>query len=84
MRTSSEPCERRLKRELDLIQEEIFKIAGGDFNLNSTPQLRQVLFEKLDLPVLKKTKTGPSTDASVLEELADDGPPGAPSHDGVP
>src|SRR5690606_1493102 len=60
----------RLVRELDLIQQEIFKIAGGDFNLNSTPQLRQVLFEKLDLPVLKKTKTGPSTDASVLEELA--------------
>ena len=60
----------KLKRDLDLIQEEIYKIAGGDFNLNSTQQLRQVLFEKLDLPVLKKTKTGPSTDASVLEELA--------------
>jgi DNA polymerase-1 len=60
----------RLKRELDQIQEEIFKLAGGDFNLNSTPQLRQVLFDKLELPVLKKTKTGPSTDASVLEELA--------------
>ena len=60
----------RLKRELDLIEEEIFKLAGSDFNLNSTPQLRQVLFEKLELPVLKKTKTGPSTDASVLEELA--------------
>lgn len=60
----------KLKKELDLIQEEIFKISGGDFNLNSTQQLRQVLFEKLDLPVLKKTKTGPSTDASVLEELA--------------
>ena len=60
----------RLKGELDLIQEEIFKLAGADFNLNSTPQLRQVLFEKLELPILKKTKTGPSTDASVLEELA--------------
>ena len=60
----------RLKRELDLIQEEIFKLAGGDFNLNSTQQLRQLLFEKLELPVIKKTKTGPSTDASVLEELA--------------
>jgi DNA polymerase-1 len=63
----------RLKRELDLIQEEIFKLAGGDFNLNSTPQLRQVLFDKLALPVLKKTKTGPSTDAAVLEELAEMG-----------
>ena len=60
----------KLKRELDLIQDEIFKVVGGDFNLNSTPQLRQVLFEKLDLPVIKKTKTGPSTDATVLEELA--------------
>jgi len=60
----------RLKRELDQIQEEIFKVTGTDFNLNSTPQLRQILFEKLELPVIKKTKTGPSTDASVLEELA--------------
>ncbi|MDA0328273.1 MAG: DNA polymerase I [Gemmatimonadetes bacterium] len=63
----------KLKRELDLIEEEIFKVAGTDFNLNSTQQLRQILFEKLDLPVLKKTKTGPSTDASVLEELAEMG-----------
>ncbi len=63
----------RLKRELDQIQEEIFKLAGGDFNLNSTPQLRRVLFDELELPVLKKTKTGPSTDASVLEELAEMG-----------
>ncbi len=60
----------RLKRELDQIRDEIYKLAGGDFNLNSTVQLRQVLFERLELPVLKKTKTGPSTDASVLEELA--------------
>jgi DNA polymerase-1 len=63
----------RLKRELESIQSEIFKLAGGDFNLNSTPQLRQVLFEKLALPVLRKTKTGPSTDAAVLEELAEMG-----------
>jgi DNA polymerase I len=60
----------RLVKELDLIQQEIFKIAGGDFNLNSTPQLREVLFERLELPVIKRTKTGPSTDAEVLEELA--------------
>ncbi|HSM61135.1 MAG TPA: DNA polymerase I [Longimicrobiales bacterium] len=63
----------KLKAELDLIQEDIYRIAGGEFNLNSTPQLRQVLFEKLELPVLKRTKTGPSTDASVLEELAAEG-----------
>jgi DNA polymerase-1 len=60
----------RLVKELDLIQQDIFKIAGGDFNLNSTPQLREVLFERLELPVIKRTKTGPSTDADVLEELA--------------
>jgi len=63
----------RLKRELDMVQAEIFKVAGTEFNLNSTPQLRQILFERLGLPVLKKTKTGASTDASVLEELAADG-----------
>jgi DNA polymerase-1 len=63
----------RLKRELDLVQDEIFKLAGSEFNVNSTPQLREVLFERLGLPVLKRTKTGPSTDASVLEELAADG-----------
>ena len=60
----------KLKQELELIQQEIFKISGCDFNLNSTPQLRQVLFEQLELPVIKRTKTGPSTDAGVLEELA--------------
>jgi DNA polymerase I len=60
----------RLERELALIQEDIFKEAGQEFNISSTPQLREVLFERLELPVLKRTKTGPSTDASVLEELA--------------
>ena len=38
--------------------------------MNSNPQLREILFEKLDLPIIKRTKTGPSTDASALEELA--------------
>jgi DNA polymerase I len=63
----------RLGRDLDLIQQEIFKEAGGEFNISSTPQLREVLFDRLQLPVLKKTKTGASTDASVLEELAMEG-----------
>lgn len=63
----------RLKTDLKSIQEEIFKLAGEEFNVNSTPQLRKILFEKLDLPVIKRTKTGPSTDASVLEELAAQG-----------
>ena len=63
----------KLARELDLIGGDIFKQAGSEFNLNSTQQLRQVLFENLSLPIIKKTKTGPSTDASVLEELAAQG-----------
>jgi DNA polymerase-1 len=44
--------------------------AGREFNTASPKQLAQILFEELDLPVVRKTKTGPSTDASVLEELA--------------
>jgi DNA polymerase-1 len=59
--------------ELARLQREIFSEAGSEFNINSTAQLRHILFEKLNLPVLKKTKTGPSTDASVLAELADTG-----------
>jgi DNA polymerase I len=61
---------RTLDRDLRLIREEIHKEAGTEFNVNSNPQLREILFEKLGLPVIRKTKTGPSTDASVLEELA--------------
>ncbi|MEJ2186617.1 MAG: DNA polymerase I, partial [Gemmatimonadota bacterium] len=63
----------KLERDLGLIEEDIYKEAGTQFNINSTPQLREVLFEKLELPVLKKTKTGPSTDASVLDALAEEG-----------
>jgi DNA polymerase I len=62
--------QQKLERDLRLTQEEIWKEAGVEFNINSTPQLREILFEKLDLPVLKRTKTGASTDATVLEELA--------------
>ena len=61
---------RRLAGELRLIREDIHRVAGTEFNINSTPQLREVLFERLELPVIKRTKTGPSTDSSVLEELA--------------
>lgn len=59
--------------ELEKLEKEIYEEAGTEFNINSTPQLRHILFEKLQLPVLKKTKTGPSTDASVLTQLADTG-----------
>jgi DNA polymerase I len=65
---------RRLSDELggDLrrLEQEIARVAGTDVNLNSPRQLASVLFEKHQLPVLKKTKTGPSTDADVLEQLA--------------
>ena len=58
------------RRELAELEQRIHAGAGTDFNILSTPQLRHVLFEKLMLPVLKRTKTGASTDADVLDELA--------------
>lgn len=51
-------------------EKEIYELAGEQFNINSPKQLSVVLFEKLELPVIKKTKSGYSTDVSVLEELA--------------
>lgn len=51
---------------------EIYNIAGYQFNLNSTQQLAKLLFEDMGIPPVKKTKTGYSTDATVLETLADD------------
>jgi DNA polymerase-1 len=48
--------------------------AGEEFNVNSTPQLRQVLFEKLGLAPVKKTKTGPSTDADSLQKMVEEHP----------
>ncbi|MDT8340848.1 MAG: DNA polymerase I [Longimicrobiales bacterium] len=64
---------RKISGELEHLVQDIYKAAGTEFNLNSTPQLREVLFERLELPVVKRTKTGPSTDATVLEELAAQG-----------
>lgn len=63
----------QFQKERQQVEQEIFREAGVEFNINSNPQLRHVLFEKLGLPVLKRTATGPSTDASVLQELADMG-----------
>jgi DNA polymerase-1 len=60
----------RLK-ELEI---EIEELAGHPLNIASPKQLAQVLFQELGLPVVKKTKTGPSTDADVLEQLADKHP----------
>jgi DNA polymerase-1 len=61
---------RQLSTDLRDLERRITESAGGAFNLNSPKQLAQLLFEKLQLPILKKTKTGPSTDADVLEQLA--------------
>jgi DNA polymerase-1 len=63
----------RFKAERERVEQAIYAEAGHEFNINSNPQLRTVLFEELGLPVKKKTATGPSTDASVLQELAEEG-----------
>ncbi|MGE5422637.1 MAG: DNA polymerase I [Ignavibacteriales bacterium] len=59
---------------LGLAEKSIYEMAGEEFNINSTRQLGQILYEKLGLPVLKKTKTGASTNAEVLEQLYDKHP----------
>ena len=56
--------------QLAALETEIHALAGMPFNINSPKQLADVLFGKLSLPVVRKTKTGPSTDADTLEELA--------------
>ncbi|MBI1808371.1 MAG: DNA polymerase I [Gemmatimonadetes bacterium] len=63
----------RFAREREEVEKQIFAEAGEEFNINSNRQLGAVLFGRLGLPVRKKTSTGPSTDASVLQELADEG-----------
>ncbi|HWA59686.1 MAG TPA: DNA polymerase I, partial [Gemmatimonadales bacterium] len=59
-----------LTRDLAELEAKIARVSGSQLNLNSPKQLATLLFDKLQLPVLKKTKTGPSTDADVLEQLA--------------
>ena len=59
---------------LDALEAEIYELSDGNFNIASPKQLAHILFEKLELPVIKKTKTGPSTDANVLEQLAEHHP----------
>src|SRR5256714_1965771 len=55
------------------VEKQIYKAAGVEFNINSNLQLREILFGKLNLPVTKRTSTGPSTDVGVLTELAEAG-----------
>ncbi|MBX7356291.1 DNA polymerase I [Clostridium chauvoei] len=59
------------KEEIAKTEKEIFELSEEEFNINSPKQLGKILFEKLDLPVIKKTKTGYSTNAEVLEKLQD-------------
>ena len=61
---------RELEVHLERTTREIFNLAGEEFNIGSPKQLAHILFEKLKLPPVKKTKTGYSTDADVLEQLA--------------
>jgi len=61
-----------LNLELKRLTEEIYALAGYEFNINSTQQLAKLLFDEMRLPAKKKTKSGYSTDNSVLEALAED------------
>ncbi|GAA0126590.1 DNA polymerase I [Clostridium sp. CTA-19] len=73
-RTTLEDLGVAFKGELDSYTSEIYGLAGEEFNINSPKQLGKILFEKLDLPIIKKTKTGYSTNAEVLEALKDKHP----------
>ena len=64
----------KLKKELEILKNDIHTLAGEEFNINSTKQLGEILFEKLKLPVYKKTKSGYSTDVDVLEKLKEEHP----------
>lgn len=64
---------KELERAIDELQEKIYEEAGENFNINSPKQLAEILFFKLNLPPVKKTKTGLSTDEEVLEKLKEDG-----------
>lgn len=63
--------DRELSSRIAKLVESIYKLAGEEFNINSTKQLGDILFKKLGLPVIRKNKSGYSTDKEVLEELED-------------
>ena len=65
---------KELTDKIDAITKIIYEMAGEEFNINSTKQLGEILFEKMKLPVKKKTKTGYSTDVDVLEKLKKEDP----------
>ena len=65
---------RELTEKLETITKIIYEMAGEEFNINSTKQLGEILFEKMKLPAIKKTKSGYSTDVEVLEKLKKEDP----------
>ena len=65
---------KELTDKLETITKIIYEMAGEEFNINSTKQLGEILFEKMKLPVIKKTKSGYSTDVDVLEKLKKEDP----------
>lgn len=65
---------KELTEKLETITQIIYEMAGEEFNINSTKQLGEILFEKMKLPVIKKTKSGYSTDVDVLEKLKKEDP----------
>ena len=64
----------QLKTQIEDLKINIYNLCGEEFNINSTKQLGEILFEKLKLPVYKKTKSGYSTDVDVLEKLKGEHP----------
>jgi len=69
-----EELNKKFALEIKEMESTIYALCGEEFNIKSPKQLGKILFEKLDLPVIKKTKTGYSTNAEVLEALADKHP----------
>src|SRR5262249_48113153 len=61
---------RGVEERLNVIKHDIYRLAAREFNIDSPKQLQQILFVELKLPVIRKTKTGASTDQEVLEQLA--------------
>ena len=64
----------KLQEKIEEITKKIYELTGEEFNINSTKQLGEILFEKLKLTVIKKNKTGYSTDVDVLEKLKNEHP----------
>jgi DNA polymerase I len=63
----------RFMKEREQVEKQIYESAGEEFNIASNKQLAAIMFGKLGMPVKKKASTGPSTDVSVLQELAEEG-----------